>query len=181
MVKLIAKSPCDGLPPINLDGLVVREVLPETITCVAAFNGQEDKVSEALKSQIGAELPKPGRFTGRAGNRVVWSGLGQFLVLGPAVRVAGAAVTDQSDAWAGVSLAGDIARDVLARLTPLDLRESHFKRGHVARSLLGHMHGLFLHTGADRFEVFVFRSMAHTMVREIAHAAQSVRGQADLG
>ena len=53
--------------------------------------------------------------------------MGQWLVEG---RGAGevadwlgglAAVTDQSDAWAGLRLAGDAAREVLARLVPLDL------------------------------------------------------------
>ena len=136
MVDLIAKSPCEGLLPVSFGDVTLREETWDAITSVAPLNVQEAAVSDALKAQIGAEFPKANRMTGKAGARAVFSGRGQALVLGPALApIAGAAMTDQSDAWACVTLDGPSARDVLARLVPIDLREGAFKRGHAARTL----------------------------------------------
>ncbi|KMW57988.1 Sarcosine oxidase gamma subunit [Candidatus Rhodobacter oscarellae] len=177
MAKLIAKSPGAGLLPVRVGSLSLTEEAHDAITCVAPFQGQEKPVSAALKDAIGAALPGVGRVTGKAGARVAWLGLGQVLVLGPPVAPPGAAVTDQSDGWACLTLEGPGSRAVLARLTPLDLRENLFKRGHAARSLLGHMTCLFLRTGVERYEMLVFRSMAATAVHELTHAMQSVAAQ----
>ena len=70
-----------------------------------------------------------------------------------------------------------MARAVLARLTPLDLRGSVFKTGHAARSTLGHMNCVFMRTGAARYQMMVFRSMTQTAVHEITRAMQSVTAQ----
>jgi len=85
-----------------------------------------------------------------------------------------AALTDQSDAWAVFSLQGHGVEDVLARLTPLDLNRAVFKRGHAARSLLGHMSAVILRTGENTFEIMVFRSMARTAVHELETAMRAV-------
>lgn len=180
MTRLIAKTACDGLLPVSHGALTLSEAVPQAITSVAPYAGQEAAVSDALKQAMGAGFPAPNRSLGKAGARVVWSGIGQALVLGAPVAPKGAAVTDQSDAWACLVLEGDGAADVLARLTPLDLRDSAFKRGHAARSLLGHMTCLFVRTGAVRFEMLVFRSMAKTAVHELSRAMQSLTAQQQL-
>lgn len=180
MARLFAKTACEGLLPVTHDGMELSEAVPEAITWVAPFKGQASVVSEALKAAVGAGFPAAGRAVGKADARVVWSGLGQALVLGPPVSLGGAAVIDQSDAWACLVLQGAGAADVLARLTPLDLRDTVFKRGHAARSLLGHMTCVFLRTGAERFEMLVFRSMAQTAVHELSRAMESVSAQRAL-
>ena len=178
MVELIAKSACKGLP-LQVGALELSEDAPAAITSVMPFAGQEVAVSEALKSAIGATFPAAGRSTGRAGARVVWSGAGQALILGaPMVALKGAAITDQSDGWACLALRGPGARDVLARLVPIDLRETVFKRGHAARTLLGHMPCLLLHSAADRYDMLVSRSMARTAIHELEVAMKSVAAQA---
>ena len=177
MVRLIAKTPCEGLVPVEVAGVTLTEWVPEAITSVAPFKGQDKLVSAALKEALGTGLPAPGRAAGKEGARVLWSGLGQAMVLGPRVEVSGAALTDQSDAWACLVLEGPEARAVLARLCPLDLRREVFKRGHVARSLLGHMNVLVHRAGAERYELMVFRSMAHTAVHELSEAMTSVAAQ----
>lgn len=180
MVRLIAKTACDGLLPVTIGGIVMAEAPPVAITSVAPLSGQEKAVSEALKSAIGAAFPAPNRVTGKAGARAVWSGLGQALVLGQAVNIANAALTDQTDSWACIVLEGADVPAVLARLCPLDLRAATFKRGHAARTLLGHMTCLILRTGAARYEVLVFRSMAHTAVHELTRAMTSVAAQTEM-
>ena len=51
------------------------------------------------------------------------------------------------DGWACVRLDGSAAEDVLARLVPVDLRGSVFKRGHTARAQLK---AIFSKTGVSR-------------------------------
>ena len=177
MVDLIAKTPGVGLLPIAAGGVTLDEVLPQAITSVMPLAGQDKAVSAALKTTIGAAFPAPGRITGKAGARVVWSGAGQALVLGAAVDIAGAVITDQSDGWACMALTGGNARAVLARLVPIDLRDSAFKRGHAARTLLAHMPCVLFRTGAMRYDIMVFRSMAGTAVHDLETAMKSVAAQ----
>ncbi|UYV38647.1 sarcosine oxidase subunit gamma [Rhodobacteraceae bacterium D3-12] len=181
MGELTAKTPLDGMEPRTIGGVTLAEVTHQAITSLAPFAGQEGGVSDALKSQIGAAFPKPGRTTGKAGNRVVWSGMGQALVLGPSLAaISGAAMTDQSDAWTCVALSGEGVRDVLARLTPLDVRDGAFKTGHAARTEIAHMSGLILRVGASRFEVMVFRSMAKTLLHDVERAMGFVAARTDF-
>ena len=70
MADLIAKNPLTGLLPFATGDLTCSEVEFAAITSVAPFKGQEGAVSEALKAQIGANFPKPGRTTGRAHARM---------------------------------------------------------------------------------------------------------------
>ncbi len=175
MVDLIAKSPCDGLLPKEIGTVSLSETVFEAITSVAPLGGQDKAVSEALKAQIGAALPGPNRTTGKANSRAVWSGRGQVFVLGPSLApIKGAAMTDQTDAWACVELDGAAARDVLARLVPIDLRDSVFKRGHAARTQLMHMNIVLMRTGADRYGIMAFRSMAGTLVHDLERAMEAV-------
>lgn len=174
MVNLIARTPCAGLLPFTVAGATLTEVLPEAITFVAPFAGQDKAVSEALKSALGVGFPAPNRTSARAGARAVWIGPGQALILGPAITLAGAAIVDQSDAFACMALDGSAARDVLARLVPVDLRDGKFRRGHTARTLLNHMTCSLTRTGALRWEIMVFRSMAATAVHEVSEAMRGV-------
>ena len=183
MVKLVAKSPAEGLLPIEINGLGLQEVAPAAITSVMPYAGREAAASDALKALIGADFPAPNRATGREGARVVWTGAGQAMVLGmvPDGSLAQhAALTDQSDAWAVFLLKGQGVEDVLARLAPLDLNPGVFKRGHAARSLSGHMSAVFAKVGADAFEIMVFRSMARTAVHELEVAMRSVAARQAL-
>lgn len=183
MVKLIAKSPCDGVLPLEINGLILTEVVPGAITSVAPYAGQEAATSDALKALIGAGMPAPNRATGREGARVIWTGAGQAMVTGARVDPSlaqHAALTDQSDAWVMFHLQGQGVEDVLARLTPLDLNPGVFKKGHAARSLLGHMNAVFLKVAADTFEIMVFRSMARTAVHEFEVSMKAVAARAAL-
>lgn len=181
VTMLLAKTPCDGLLPVTIGTVRLSEDAPRAITSVAPLKGQAAAVSDALSAQIGARLPKPGRTTGKAGARAVWSGLDQALVLGPALSpIAGAAMTDQSDAWACVTLEGPGARAVLARVTPLDLRESVFKQGHAARTELAHLSVVLIRTGAERYQVLAFRSMAKTLEHDLSEAMTAAAARAAL-
>lgn len=177
MTNLIAVSPCAGLLPETIGAVTLSEVVPDAAYSVAPFRGQEKAVSAALKAAVGVGFPAVNRMLSKAGVRALWAGAGRALVIGavpPANIAALAAVTDQSDGWAVVSLHGDAAEAVLARLVPLDLRAGVFKRGHTARTTINHMAGSVTRTGPDSFEVMVMRSMARTLVHELSEVAQGV-------
>lgn len=178
---LTAQSPCAGLLPKTIAGCRLEESIPGCITSLMPYDGQTAALSKALGAAHGMAFPKPNRATGKAGARCLWTGRGQAFLMGPrpdAGLAEFAALTDQSDAWAVVTLDGDAAETVLARLTPLDLRRSRFRRGHTARTLLGHMTGSLTRTGDMAFQIMVFRSMAQTLVHELDTAMSSVAARA---
>jgi sarcosine oxidase subunit gamma len=147
----------------------MTEVVPDVLTSVAPFKGQKKAVSDALKAQVGAGLPTVNRRTGA----VTWFGHGLWMVAG-VVSVEGAAVTDQSDAWAVVEVSGAGCEDVLARLVPVDLRGSVFKKNHVAKTMLAHMPVTITRTGPEAFEIMAMRSMAKTLVHDLEVAMRGV-------
>ena len=85
-----------------------------------------------------------------------------------------AALTDQSDGWTVVELKGAGAADVLARVTPLDLRSDVFKKRHTARSDLMLMNSSITRTGDNAFVIMVFRSMAGTLLHDLQRAMEGL-------
>ena len=178
MVELITKSPCEGLLPLTVGGCSLHEVVVQAITSVAPARGQEKATSDALKKLHGVAFPAPGRATGKDGARCIWFGPGQAMLLGaPVAPIMGAVLSDQSDGWAVMRLSGPRAADALARLVPVDLRARAFKRGHTARTLLFHVPASITRTGANAFDIMVFRSMAATAMHELGVALRSVEAQ----
>lgn len=177
MAELFAKTPCAGLLPLTIGGVTLVEETAGPMTAVAPFKGKADALGEAMKAAHGMGFPAPGRATGKAGSRAIWFGREMALLLGvqaDASLADHAALTDQSDGWAVVKLEGEQAAEVLARLTPLDLRAAVFKRGHTARTEVAHMMGSITKTGENAFLVMVFRSMARTLVHDLKTAMEAV-------
>ncbi len=180
VINLKAKSPIEGLLPVTQSNTVLRGLDVGEITSLMPYASQQKAASDALKVAHGMAFPAPGRATGRANCRAVWSGQGQAFLLGPKANISlseTTAMTDQSDGWVVMMLEGSSARDVLARLCPLDFRPQVFKRGHTARSLVGHMNGSITRTGVQAYMIMVFRSMAATAVHEISDAMKSIAAQ----
>lgn len=156
MINLIAKTPLWGHTPVALAGVTLAEVDLGQVTSVAPFGAVQG-------------FPAPNCVLADGAARLVWAGRGQaFLIGGPANKWADtAALSDQSDAWACLSITGAGAVDVLARLVPIDLRALGI--GGCARSCLGHMAAIFIAVSGG-FEVMVPRSMAKTAWHEIESA-----------
>lgn len=177
MVELTSITPLDGMAPLEIGGVTLREVDLGRLTSVAPYKGRAAALGEALKAAHGMGWPEPNRATGKAGARAIWFGQGMALLAGPepdAGLADQAALTDQSDAWTAVMLEGAGAADVLARVTPLDLRASVFKLGHTARTQVQHMAGSVTKTGEAAFLILVFRSMAATLLHDMRTAMEGV-------
>ncbi|SDN42165.1 sarcosine oxidase subunit gamma [Lutimaribacter pacificus] len=177
MAELVARTPCAGLLPIAGGGVRVTEVDPGPMTAIAPFRGKEKTLAGALKRAHGVGWPAPGQSEASGDLRILWFGHSHALLTGVAPKPTlanHAALTDQGDAWAVVQVEGAGTRDVLARLTPLDLRDGAFPVGACARSEVQHMQAAILRVAGDAYRVMVFRSMARTLVHDLQVAMRGV-------
>ncbi|HKK84492.1 MAG TPA: sarcosine oxidase subunit gamma [Roseovarius sp.] len=177
MVELKAKTPCEGLLPLDVGPLRLSEVEAGPITSVAVFKGQEAALSKAMQAAHGLNMPKPNRVNEAGEARAIWFGPQMALVTGVVADDSlstHAALTDQSDAWAVVRLDGAGAADVLARLTPVDLRKDGLGPGKTARTEVQHMQASVTCLGVECYQIMVFRAFAETLVHDLKCAMQAV-------
>jgi len=185
VVELAAKTPMAGLVPVTVGRMTLTEVDLGRLTSVAPYRGQDEVVSEVLKATQDIAAPQPGRVTGRVAARAsgrddacaIWFGQRMFLLAGadpdPALAQY-AALSDQSDGWSCARIQGRGATQVMARLTPIDLRPAAFRRGHTARTELQHMAASITRLGEDDYLILVFRAFAGTLVHDLRQAMQGV-------
>ena len=182
MLKLIAKSPFEGLLPISCGSVSLSEYAVDCITLIASNKGNQKQLSDELKAAHGMTLPVPNRMTGRAGARCVWFGQ-QYFLMGPKPDPSlnnVARLTDVSDGYAVAHLEGAGIENVLARLVPIDVSDIVFKRGQTARTLVQHMTASISRISDTAFQIIAFRSMAATLVHDIERAMQSVAARDQL-
>lgn len=179
MADLKATAAVGGLPlTCGRASLDIGE--PGVVTSVAPYPGGE--VNTGLAT-LGLTFPAPGTINAHGGARIIWAGRDLAFLIGAAAPeglARQAALTDQSDGWVWMHLTGGDARAVLARLTPLDLRDGVFPTGHVARSMIGHMQAILIRNAPEAYEIAVFRAMAGTLLHEIAQAMRAVAARAAL-
>ena len=179
MVRLLEADPAQGLGlPLAVGGVTLSEVGLGPVWSIAPCRGQEAAVARSLGVVL---LPAPALMEPIDGARLIWAGPGRALLVGRAAPegLDGiAAVVEQGDGLVGLRLDGPAARDVLARLVPLDLRDRMFPEGGTARTLLGPMSVTLLRSGAQSYEVMGMRSMARTLVHEIEGAMRGVAARA---
>jgi len=168
VVKLIARTPAQGLLPVTIGALTLSETVPDTITAVMPFAGQ----GVAVCADLGLALPDPNRTTQQGETVILWAGQNMYLVLNGAPESAHAAISDHSDAWAVFALTGPGGDGVLARLSPIDTRPEHFATGHTARTLLGHMNASVTRLSDECLRIMVYRSMAQTAVHDLTRAME---------
>ena len=181
MARMIADLPARDALPVAVGSLTLAEASHEAITWIAPFDGRETEVDQDLVARTGCGLPEPNTFTMSGAVRAMAFGPGETLIMGPPITsLSGAAVVDQSDAWALLNLAGPDAVDVLCRVTSIDLRPTAFPVGRVACTMVGHMTAALVHLADDEFEVLVFRSMCQTAVHDLTRAMRNVAARVAL-
>ncbi len=161
VVDLISLTATEGLLPMRHGSVTLSAAPLEPITWFAPFSEVE-------------VYPAPGTWARRGGARLVSTGPGQWTAIGPFEPPEGAAMADQTDAWAAMVLDGPDARDVLARLTSIDLRDDRFGAGAAARTLLGNVPAALLCADIGRYEILVPRSMAATAAHDLGRAMRLV-------
>lgn len=182
MAELIAKSPLAGTAPLTRAGTTLAEASAGPITSIAPFPGREKQVNAALKP-LGLTFPAPNTHSAKGMARLLWAGRDLAFLAGvpaPDALAEHAAITDQSDGWAVLSLTGPVAGDALMRLVPLDLRAAAFPIGRTTRTALNHMQMQITRVAPDAFEIMVFRSMARTAWHELADALDMLQARAAI-
>lgn len=179
MASLIEKTACDGLLPLAAGQLSLTEVDVGPIVSVAPFLGRLDVVDAALR-KLGLGFPAPNRTIGAGAAAIVWTGREQAFLIGAdgAMLQGLAALTDQTDGWAVMELAGQGWRDALARLVGIDLRPRALVPGQVVRTPLNHMAAIIWCLAEDRVRIMCFRSMARTAVHELHGAMTAIAARA---
>ena len=180
MPELIAKTALGGPVPLMLAATELAEAAILPMTSVAPYPGREAQVNAALAA-LGLTFPAPNSQSAKDDVRLIWTGRDQAFLIGapaPEGLAEHAALTDQSDGWARLTLTGPQAEAALARLVPIDLRAKSFPVGTTIRAPLGHMSMILSRLGADAFEIMVFRSMARTAWHEIGDALEHLHARA---
>jgi len=179
VADLKASHPTPHLPLV-IGNTRLDSMDPGRVTSVAPFPGRD--LAPAL-APLGLAFPPPGGVLKSGAARIVWAGRDLAFLMradAPPGLVEDAAITDQSDAWVWVHLSGVDARAVLARLTPLDLRDHAMPVDGTARSTINHMQAIVIRPAAEAYEIAVFRSMAGTLVHELQVAMTGVAARSAL-
>lgn len=179
MANLIATAPLGFTKPVTMANTTLAQMDWTPMTSIAPFVGREGDVSAAL-AKIGLSFPSPCTMQTKAGARIAWTARAQAFLIGEVCPDLGsaAAVTDQSDAWARLSISGPFAQEALARYVPVDLRLSALPVGASIRSQLYHVPLCLMRLEPDVFEMLVFRSMAQTAWHEMEAALRTLAARA---
>ncbi len=183
MVDFISR-PAIGHGAVTHGTLTLSEGAQTDLWAIMPYHGQQAAVSDMMQTHHGLCFPQPGQSCCTGDIAAIWAGLNQAVLVGARPHAslgAQAALVDQSDAWAHLILQGAGMGDVLARLTPIDLRPKAFAVGHVARSTIGHMNAVIWRRDEDRFDLFTFRSMGAYAWDEITHIMAHLAARAAIG
>ncbi|WP_394152670.1 sarcosine oxidase subunit gamma [Loktanella salsilacus] len=131
------------------------------------------KVRSLCKDLVSLPVPAPREVQVKGDTAVLWMSPDELLFVLPHANVAEALAriakvlkgqhhlaVDVSDARAMLRLDGPFAREVIAKLAPVDLHPDTFGPGQVLRSRLGQIAAAFWMSGEQTFEVICFRSVA---------------------
>jgi len=113
--------------------------------------------------------------------RLLWAGHRQWLMLGEAPDAGladHAGLVELTDGWVGMTLTGAGWDAALARLTPLDIRETAFPPGTTARAELAQMQAQITRA-PDGVELLLMRGFAAWAVERIGDAMKAVAARAE--
>ncbi|MEP3918355.1 sarcosine oxidase subunit gamma family protein [Ascidiaceihabitans sp.] len=143
------------------------------------------KVKKAATSVTKVALPETGQANTDGAHGIVWMSPDELMVLCPYDAVADtlaamhktlgathALAVDVSDARACLRLSGANAREVLAKVAPVDLRPAAFTAGMFRRTRIAQIPAAFWMPEEDVFQIICFRSNAKYLFDVLTVAAQ---------
>jgi len=167
-------------------GFECHEIMGQQVWWGGISSDGAGAFAKAVKKHLGFEAPGPRTFAegqSAAGKfRIVTAGERQFFMMGekdfPAGLESAAHFTDQSDGWIGITVEGPRSREVLEKLTTIDLHPSVFPTGSAARAPFEHMLAVIACENAEtgRFAIHFQRSSARSFIDHLCHAAASACG-----
>ncbi|KNG95355.1 sarcosine oxidase subunit gamma [Pseudaestuariivita atlantica] len=168
----------------SFNGLVAVRERPLTGMITIRADLSDKAVAGAVGSVTGLDMPGTGRIVEGEGCAIAWMSPDEALVfcdyaeawdkvavLQGALAECHALVANVSDARAVFELDGAAARDVLAKLTPADLRDGAFAPGTMRRTRLAQVAAAVWPTEAGTIRIVCFRSVADYVMQLLSVAA----------
>lgn len=141
--------------------------------------------AHAIQNVTGMELPVERAITTSGSQSLAWMSPDELLLLclhADAAKTAAdlstaftgqfAMAVEVSDARAVFDITGPQAREVLAKLAPVDLAPGVFEPGEMRRTRLAQVAAAFWMTGPDSFRLIAFRSVAQYVEDLLSTAAK---------
>jgi heterotetrameric sarcosine oxidase gamma subunit len=165
--------------------VILSETRPGSILQLAAWPGEEKMLMAGIRAVTGLALPDGAGGGNTDGTRSVFGfAPGKFTVVDEAEGLASAfanvvtpvigTVTDLSHGRTAIRIAGPKAEWVLAKFFAIDFALPAFPLG-AGRSTTHHdVFAQIQRTGADQFEIYVFRSFARSFWKSLCHASEEV-------
>lgn len=138
----------------------------------------------AVLAATGAEVPPQGRIAQSDSGSVAWMSPDELLLLVPydevvaktaalsaALQGEHALAVNVSDARAYIRLSGEGAREVLAKVSPVDFDAAAFVPGQFRRSRLAQVAGAFWLEEDGSFGIICFRSVGEYVFKLLSTAA----------
>lgn len=166
-------------------GVTLSETRPGSIVQAAAWPGQEKSLMAAIRDATGLVLPDGAGAGAVADTRSAFGiAPGKFLVVDQAEGAAAAllaavptdigTVTDLSHGRTAIRISGSKAEWVLSKFFAIDFALPAFPEG-AGRSTQHHdVFAQIQRTGAQQFELYVFRSFARSFWAALCHGAEDV-------
>lgn len=142
------------------------------------------KLRSICTTLTGADFPDMGKATAKGVGGLCWMSPDEVLMLVPHDAVADALTAiaealdgthhlavNVSDARAQIRVGGTDARDVIAKLTPVDVHPDSLAVGDMRRTRLGQVAAAFWMTDEATFQVVCFRSVADYTFNLLATSA----------
>lgn len=166
-------------------GVALSETQPGSIVQLAAWPGAEKQMMAAIRTVTGLALPDgAGGGTSNGGKSVFGFAPGKFTVTGDTEDLAAAfagvvtsdvgTVTDLSHGRTAIRIEGPKAEWVLAKFFAIDFALPAFP---VDAGRSTNHHDIFAQiqrTGAESFDIYVFRSFARSFWKALCHASEEV-------
>jgi sarcosine oxidase subunit gamma len=163
--NLTAKTPLDGAE-VTFEGATIKEITGRAIVSVAPHSQNEDALNKALLSNWDLSIPTISTMTSSTINNANLLGLQSdqlFLLFDCPGANASAQVssklgehaylTDQSDSWAMLAVSGPNIRRAFERICTIDLDDSAFPIGAVARTSMEHFSTILIRSKSDDYEI----------------------------
>lgn len=168
-------------------GVRMREIGGFSLVLVMARRGRRASVADATARHFGTAPPQRPAAVPAGESVLIWGGPDQFYVLGPQAGAAApvaplrglfgatASLSDQSDGRALIRIGGRHARDMLAKVSSVDLDPSVLAVGAAAATSVDHT-SVLLWRGPDEegeavFNLLVFASFAESLWKRLADSA----------
>lgn len=166
-------------------GVTLTETQPGSIVQLAAWRGEEGTLIAAIREVAGLALPDGAGGGVSTETRAAFGfAPGKFLVIDQDEELAAAfakavtsetgAVTDLSHGRTAIRIAGPKAEWVLAKFFAIDFSLAAFPLGSGISTVHHDIFAQVQRSGANQFDVYVFRSFARSFWTALCHASDEV-------